>query len=282
MPLVSVKEGLAAARAGAYAVPLFDAFEPHAAEGMIRAAVERRAPVIVGIYAGLVTSPGAKPLAAFIRAMAGDSPVPVSLMLDHGSDYGQCARALDLGFTDVMFDGSKLSLEENMAATRRVVEAARRAGAGVEAELGHVGSGDEYGEYGALGRGFTEPDAASRFVKETGVDSLAVAIGTAHGLYKGEPRLDLELLREIRSRVDVPLVLHGGTGLNEAQFRAAIAGGIAKINVATDLIMAASAGMMEAAKAAHASCFSIMEAAVEAYRSRCAYYFDLFGAAGRV
>jgi ketose-bisphosphate aldolase len=278
---VSVKKGLAAARAGAYAVPLFDAFEPHAADGMIRAAVERRAPVIVGIYAGLVTSPGAKPLAAFIRAMAGDSPVPVSLMLDHGSDYGQCARALDLGFTDVMFDGSKLSLEENIAATRRVVEAARGAGAAVEAELGHVGSGDEYGEFGGLGRGFTDPDAAALFVRETGADFLAVAVGTAHGLYKGEPRLDLELLREIRSRVEVPLVLHGGTGLNETQFRTAIAGGIAKINVATDLIMAASAGMVEAATAAHASCFSIMEAAVEAYRGRCAYYIDLFGAAGR-
>jgi fructose-bisphosphate aldolase class II len=161
------------------------------------------------------------------------------------------------------------------------VRAAHAVGACAEAELGHVGGGHEYDVYGAQGKGFTDPAVVERFVGETGVDSLAVAIGTAHGVYKGEPRLNLELLDEIRRRVDIPLVLHGGSGLSDEQFRSAVAHGISKINIFTDLSLAAGARMIEAAKGEKASYFSISEAAKRAFQERCAFFLDLFGATGK-
>ena len=134
-------------------------------------------------------------------------------------------------------------LEENIANTRRVVAAAHAAGVGVEAELGHVGMGDQYDSEGRRGIGFTDPANVERFVEQTGVDFLAIAFGTAHGFYNGEPHLDLDLLSEIRRRVDVPLVMHGGTGLSDEQFRAAIAAGINKINFATSIMNSAADNM---------------------------------------
>jgi fructose-bisphosphate aldolase class II len=207
--------------------------------------------------------------------------MPVALMLDHGKSPDQCARAVDMGFTDVMYDGSTLPIEENIANTAHVVEMAHRSDIGVEAELGHVGRGGEYTEYGARRRGFTDPDSVARFVAETDVDMLAVAVGTAHGVYNGEPNLDLDLLSRIRKRVEIPLVLHGGSGLSEEQFRGAIAAGIAKINVATDLVRTAGSRLRESAVRDDASFFAMMKAVHEAMHERCSHYFDLFGASGR-
>jgi len=281
MPLVSIREELQKAQAGSYAVPLFDVFEMQAIEGVFAAIQEKHAPAIVAIYAQFVEAPNARALAAYIRCLAEQVAAPVSLMLDHGASFEQCIRALRYGFTDVMYDGSSLPLDQNLTTTRLVVQAAHAVGVGVEAELGHVGRGDEYKEFGSQGKGFTDPDTVERFVGETEVDCLAVAIGTAHGLYDGVPRLDLERLCEIRRRVDTPLVLHGGTGLSEEQFRAAIAAGVVKINIATDLGVAASKAMIEAARATSASYLSVMGAVREAYRQRAGYYLDLFGVTGR-
>ena len=204
----------------------------------------------------------------------------MSLMLDHGASFEQCMRAIHLGFTDVMFDGSKLPIEENMAQTKAVVRAAHAVGVAVEAELGHVGSGSEYQQFGGQRKGFTQPDDVERFVAETGVDFLAVAIGTAHGLYAGEPNLDLDLLAEIRRRVETPLVLHGGTGLSTAQFQSAIARGIAKINVATDLFVTTGRRMAQAA-APDSSYFSLTRCAIESFQERCEHYLSIFGASGQ-
>ncbi len=282
MPLVSIIQTLRSASSGRFAVPLFDAFEMNAVEGIIAAAEQNSAPVIVAIYDALLLMPAVSSYAAFIRQAAAQSAVPVSLMLDHGSSLERCAQALRLGFTDVMYDGSKLSLEENIASTRSVVTAARAAGAGVEAELGHVGEGSDYETFGAAREGFTDPTVVSRFVAETGCDVLAVAVGTAHGQYKGTPHIDLDLLGKIRKQTDAPLALHGGTGLSERQYRDAIGAGIAKINIATDLLGAATEKMVRAAQEPAASYLGMVAAAREAHRERCAYYFELFGTKGKV
>lgn len=281
MPLVSIIQTLRTASSGRFAVPLFDAFEMSAVEGIIAAAEERSAPVIVAIYDALLAVPAVSSYAAFIRDAAARSAVPVSLMLDHGSSLERCEKALGLGFTDVMYDGSKLPLDENIAITGRVAAAAHRAGAGVEAELGHVGEGADYEAFGAAREGFTDPATVQRFVSETGCDVLAVAVGTAHGRYKGEPSIDLDLLGQIRGETDAPLALHGGTGLSERQYRDAIDAGIAKINIATDLLGVATQRMIEAAGQEGASYLGLVAAAREAHRERCSYYFGLFGTAGK-
>ncbi len=281
MPLVSIVKTLSRPQRGRFAVPLFDAFEMNAVEGIIAAAEQKKAPVIVAIYDALLALPTVSAYAAFIREAAERSPVPVSLMLDHGSSPERCRQALALGFTDVMYDGSKLSLEENIAATKTVAAEAHAAGAGVEAELGHVGEGADYEQFGAAREGFTDPAVVGRFIEKTGCDLLAVAVGTAHGYYKGTPHIDLDLLARIREQTGVPLALHGGTGLSERQYRDAIEGGIAKINIATDLLGVATEKTVEAALGPGASYLGIIAAAKEAHRERCSYYFDLFGATGK-
>lgn len=282
MPLVSIAQELLRAQAGTYALPLFDTFDMYSTEGMFTVLEEKRAPAMVAIYASTLDRPNARALAAYICARAEACSVPVSLMLDHGRSFEDCIRAISFGCTDVMYDGSKLPFEENVEATRAVVRAAHAVGVPVEAELGHVGRGADYEDLELRRQGYTNPDDAVRFVEETGVDFLAVAIGTAHGLYRSEPQLDLELLDEIRTRVEVPLVLHGGSGVTEEQFRAAIARGISKINVATDLYATAGRRLVEAAQAEGASYFSLTQAALKSFQERCGYYLDLFGASGTV
>lgn len=282
MTLRSALEALKRAQREGYALPCFDTFEMMGTEGMIAALEERRAPGIVAMYAGSVERPNARAFAAYLRAKAEDAAVPISLMLDHGSSFEQCIKAIALGFTDVMYDGSQLPLEENIAHTKQIVRAAHAVGVGVEAELGHVGRGSEYQSFGGQRKGFTDPDTVERFVAETGVDLLAVAIGTAHGLYQGEPQVDIELLRAIRARVDIPLVLHGGSGLSDAHFRATIEAGISKINIFTDLGVTTGARLVEAAKQENASYFSLTAVISQTFQERCSHYLDVFGASHKV
>ena len=282
MPLVSISGELERAQRGGYALPLFDTFDMHSTDGMFNVLEEKRAPAMVAIYAAALDRPNARAFAAYIRARAEDSSVPVSLMLDHGRSFEDCIRCISYGFTDVMYDGSKLPMEGNIETTRAVVRAAHAVGVCVEAELGHVGRGSEYEDHETRRQGFTDPDSVERFVEETGVDFLAIAIGTAHGLYAGDPELDLDLLGEIRARVDIPLALHGGSGVTEEQFRATIAGGISKINVATDLFVTTGRRLCEAAQTQGASYFALSRTAIESFQERCGYYLDLFGASGRV
>lgn len=283
--LTSIKNELARAQKGGYALPLFDTFDMKSTEGMLAALEAKRAPAMVAIYDTHFDKPEGRALAAYIRARAAETPVPISLMLDHGSSFEQCIQAINLGFSDVMFDGSALPLQENIAITRTVVRAAHAVGIAVEAELGHVGRGERYESHNARRKGFTDPNTVERFVTETSVDMLAIAIGTAHGLYKGEPQLDLDLLRAIRQRVEIPLALHGGSGCTADQFRAVIRGGITKINVATDLYQTAGSRLVTAARSGdiegRGAYFAQGKIATESFERRCGYYLDLFGASGK-
>lgn len=281
MALVSILHELKKAQRGRYAVPLFDVFDMSAAEGIFRALVEKRSPGIVAIYSSFIESPSARGFSSFLRTMAEDADVPISVMLDHGGSYEQCGKALDWGFADVMFDGSGLSLEENAAITRKVVETAHRSGAAVEAELGSIGSGRDYQEYGARRMGFTDPVQAQGFIEQTGAHFLAIAVGTAHGVYQGEPRIDCRLIEEIRRRVPVPLVLHGGSGLSAEQYRKAIESGICKINVSTNLARAAADAMKAKAKEEGASYFGMIKALRDAYQEEASRYLEIFGSAGK-
>lgn len=281
MPLISMVRELKKAQTGGYAVPCFDTFDMMGTAGIIAALEARRAPGIIGLYTRWMEQREGRAFVQLVRAMAEDATVPVSLVLDHGASFEHCVKALALGFSDVMYDGSKLPLDENIAQTKLIVRAAHALGAGVEAELGHVGSGHNYQSFGALGIGFTEPTAAERFVAETGVDALAIAIGTAHGQYQGEPRLALDLLAEIRARVAIPLVLHGGSGLTAPQFRSAIEGGVAKINIFTDLAIEARDRLTAEAGREDATLLSLLAQVREGFQHQCERHIDMFSAAGK-
>lgn len=281
MPLVSFLQQLQKAQTEGYAVPCFDTFEMHGTQGIFDALEAKRAPGIIGLYTRLMAEPHGRAFTDFVRDLAEDATVPVSIILDHGANFEHCIRALNFRFTDVMYDGSKLPLEENIANTQLVVRAAHAIGAAVEAELGHVGVGHEYSAFGGQGKGLTDPTTVERFVAETGVDVLAVSIGTAHGLYDGEPVLALDLLADIRRRVDIPLVLHGGSGLSDDQFRASVAGGISKINIFTNLVVEATSRMVQEAAGEKASAFSMVAQMRAGFRFQCERLLDVFGATGK-
>ena len=281
MTLVSIKNDLIKARQAGYAIPLYDVFDMQGIEGVMDALIAKRAPTILAIYTAFAAQPFARAMAAYIRSRAEDTDVPVSLMLDHGASVELCKRVLDYGFTDVMYDGSSLPIEENIANTLKVVAAAHAHGAAAEAEMGHVGLGDEYDTYGGRRIGFTDPESAEYFVKQTGVDFLAVAFGNAHGFYKGEPHLDLDLLAAIKQSVQVPLVMHGGTGISDDQFRAAIAGGISKINFATAIMNGAVENIRQATRSDKVVLFEVTEGIRISYREWCSRLYDVFGTSGK-
>lgn len=280
MALVSILEELRRAQEGRYALPLYDTADTHSTEGMLAAFESHRSGGMIALYQSVFDRPNGEALAAYIRKRAQEVSVPISLMLDHGQSFEQCIRALVCGFTDVMYDGSQLPLEENIATTRSVVRAAHAVGAAVEAELGHVGRGCDYADVETRRKGFTDPDVVEMFIEETRVDILAIAIGTAHGMYDGEPQIDVDLLKEIHRRVDIPLALHGGSGCTEAQFREVVAEGISKVNVATDLFMTAGRRIHERAAAGESSYHAFGRVATGAFEDRCGYYLDLFSATG--
>ncbi len=199
-------------------------------QGILQAAAELIQPVILQLTRGSIEYMGLNPAVAMARAMITKYNVEAWLHLDHGDSLELVDRCLEAGFDSVMFDGSELALGKNIEMTHRVVELAAEYGANVEAELGYVAKLGQSTEQ----VGFTEPDEAKRFVEETGVNALAVAIGSAHGFYKQTPKLDIERLKEIHAAVDVPLVLHGGSGIPDEQIRQAVQVGICKINVATE------------------------------------------------
>lgn len=280
MPLVTILDEMKKAQAVGYAIPCFDTFEMHGTLGIIEALEGQRAPGIIGLYTSMFSRPNPEALTNYVKVLSEASAVPISIILDHGASFEQCIMALNAGFTDVMYDGSKLPLAENIATTKMVVRAAHAVGAGVEAELGHVGTGRDYRAFGGQQKGFTEPDIVERFVEETGVDMLAIAIGTAHGLYDGDPVLALDLLAEIRRRVEIPLVLHGGSGLSDDQFRAAVAGGIQKINVFTNLAVLSRERMLAHAAHDDVSLHSMTAEIRLAFRDECARLLEVFGTVG--
>ena len=234
MPFVTTKAMLHEAQQGRYAVGAFNVENMEMAQAVIWAAEKLKAPVILQTSVSTAKYSGFELICAIVRTLAEQATVPVALHLDHGDKMESVERALKCGYTSVMIDSSKLPFAENLAAARAVVLAARPFGIPVEAELGKVGGKED--DHEAHGDPhYTDPDEAVRFVLNSGIDSLAVAIGTAHGIYKDEPRLDVERLSEIKKVVLIPLVLHGSSGLTDDAVRECVARGICKVNFATEL-----------------------------------------------
>lgn len=235
MPLVSSTPLLQAARAGKYCVGAFNVHTLEMLQAVVEAAEETNSPLILQSTVGTVKHLGPDYIAAAATVAANRSRVPIALHLDHCSDFRTIMQCIRAGYTSVMIDASHDPFEQNVAATKKVVEAANAVGINVEAELGRVGGVEDdivVDDRDAL---LADPDECARFVELTGVHTLAPAIGTAHGIYKGEPNIDFDRIGLIASRVSVPLVLHGGSGIPEDQVKRCVALGMSKMNVATEL-----------------------------------------------
>ncbi len=241
MALVDSKEMLLKAQRGHYAVGAFNVENMEMVQAVIEAAEEMQASVILQTTPSTVRYAGVEAYAANVRAFARRAKVPVALHLDHGDSFGLCARALRAGYTSVMIDGSRLPLKENIALTRQVADMCAAVGIPVEGEIGRVGGKED--DLESDGPGYTDPEEAVRFERETRLSSMAVGVGTAHGVYKETPVLNTELIGRLREVLTVPMVLHGASGLTDEAVRECIRRGICKVNFATELRMAYSDGI---------------------------------------
>ncbi len=248
--LVTAKHVLADARAGRYAAPAFDCVEDVWVRAILETAESCRAPVFLMCLEPDVAGNGWVYFAGLVRAVAAHHAIPIVLHLDHTTSLDSIRKAVDLGFTSVMIDGSSLPFEGNVRLTRAAVEIARPHGVSVEGELGRVGGLDLEAASRAENV-LTEPDEVARFVDQTGVDALAVSIGTSHGVYQSLPTLNIARLKELNQASSVPLVLHGGSGTPTDQLQEAIRNGISKINIYADCRIAMRRGLERAAVNVH-------------------------------
>lgn len=276
--LVHLNDVLPQARSGGYAVGLFNALDTEMARGVIGAAEKLRAPVIVGTAEVLLPSSPLENVADVLLPMARRASVPVVVHYDHGLTFEKCMEALKLGFTSIMYDCSTESYEENVRKVSEMTRIAHAFGATVEAELGHVG--DAAGSDDPT-RYYTDPRQAADFAARTQVDALAIAVGTAHGAYKLPPKLDFDRIETIARTIPTPLVLHGGSGLSDEDFRESIRRGISKVNIFTDLNLAGARAAQAALAAGATAMTELMEAQVQAIQAAAEEKMRLFGAQGR-
>ncbi|KLU59196.1 fructose-bisphosphate aldolase [Peptococcaceae bacterium CEB3] len=235
MSLVPVAGLLREAQKGHYAVGAFNCNNMEIVQAIVAAAEAEQAPVIIQASQGAIKYAGVEYIGVLARQAAEKAKVPVALHLDHGTGFTQVMQCVRSGFTSVMIDGSKLPLPDNIALTNKVIEAVHPLGLSVEAELGKIGGTEDDISVTARDALFTDPEEAAEFVRATGVDSLAVAIGTAHGRYQGVPQLDFERLRRITARISAPIVLHGSSGVPDEAIQEAIALGVCKVNIDTNI-----------------------------------------------
>lgn len=275
--IVTLNDVLKDAQAKGYAVGLFNSTDSDMLEAVIAAAEELRSPVILGTAEVLLPYGELKLIAPSIIAAAKRASVPVVVHYDHGLTFDRCIEALKLGFSSIMFDGSAGDEDTNLKETREIVKIAHSFGASVEGEIGHVGQAST--DDGLQTDSYTTPEEAVAFVEKTGVDALAVAIGTAHGAYKSKPKLDIERLAQIRSVLSTPLVLHGGSGLSDDDFKNTIKNGIAKVNIFTDLCKAGERAMAEGLKNGE-SYLEIRNRKVEYIKEAVKEKMRLFGSVG--
>lgn len=256
--LVTLSELLKDAKEGQYAVGAFNVPNLEAIRGVIQAAEELNSPVILQhaeVHENLI---GLEEIGPIMLQYARAAKVPVAVHLDHGATFEMCVKAIRMGFTSVMYDASSKEYEVNLAESKEIVKIAHAAGVSVEAELGHiftsaVGGGEGRGsdsseDYEDLEDVYTDPDLAKSFVEETDVDCLAIGFGTVHGIYLKEPKLDLNRISQIKEKIDVPFVMHGGSGVSEENYRIAIKNGICKINYYTYMNKAAGKAVQEDVK----------------------------------
>ena len=276
--LVNLDYVLKKAQEEKYAVGLFNTTDSDMLQAVIEAAEECRSPVIIGTAEVLLPYGELALIAPSVIAAAKRATVPVVVHYDHGLTFDRCMEALRLGFSSVMFDGSAGDPEKNAADTREIVKIAHAFGATVEGEIGHVGQASD-GDEEVTDR-YTTLREAQEYLAATGVDALAIAIGTAHGAYKTKPKLDLDRLAEISAAVDTPLVLHGGSGLSDDDFKNAIAGGIAKVNIFTDLCVAGD-NAVKAAFDDGLSYLDVRNRKVEGIKAEVIKKMKLFGSVGK-
>lgn len=289
MPLVGLSELLTPAKKHKYAVAAFDVVNAEYAAAIVEAAERKSSPVILMILEGYLRYFNMKLLVHSLREIAGQTRVPVAVHLDHATTWETVVCAVKSGCTSVMLDCSSCAYEENVARTREVVELCRPLSINVESELGHVGGDESIGRAvltdgsEADERCFTDPQEAERFVRETGVDALAISVGNIHGPYKGAPKLDLERIQRIAQATGVPLVLHGGSGLSDRDFQDAIQRGVCKVNVNTSLILAAGKSL-KAQFEANPDSLNFPELLLSSYRAvseEAARLMDVFDCAAK-
>jgi len=282
--LTTGKAILDVANEHSFAVPAFNISDWAMFRGIVEISEETNAPLIVAIHPDEVRHIGPEMIRGIVER-AHSASVPIAIHWDHGAAYEEILQAIQYGFTSVMIDGSLKPFEENLALTKKVTDSAHVLGLSVEGELGTIGGNDSYAEAGAAEIIYTDPDDAVTFVEQTGVDSLAIAIGTFHGLYPAhlKPELKLGLLKEIKSRVQIPLVLHGGSGNPDDEIREAARIGINKINISTDIKVAYHDKMREVLgddpKVREPN--AIQPACIRAMQAVAAQKIELFGAAGK-
>ena len=233
MSIVTGRELLTDARARHYAVAAFNTNNLEYMQAILEAAAELSSPVIVSAAKSEIDYMNGPTFVAMVRTLSARFAIPVAIHLDHGPSYDEAVRCINYGFTSVMYDGSRFPLDENIAVTKKVVEAAHACGISVEGEIGVIGQAADNPEGLKAESGLASPVECERFVKETGVDFFAAAIGNAHGLYVGKPKLHFDRLTDIARRTGVPLVLHGGTGIPVEDIKKAISISVAKINFST-------------------------------------------------
>ena len=283
--LVNMNQVLLPAKRQKYAVGLFNAVNLELARGIIAAAESSRSPVIMGTAEVLFPYGPLEEVSYYLIPMAKKASVPVVIHLDHGLNRETCIRALELGFSSIMYDCSTDSYEENVRKVKEMADIAHSYGATIEGELGHVGDNEGSAEGNSHMTNpadfYTDPAMAKDFVQKTGVDALAIAVGTAHGAYKFPPKLDIKRIRTIANTVDVPLVLHGGSGLTDEDFRRAIQEGISKINIFTDINIAAVEAEFRKFEYMSKGIIDLIPAAVEAVKQETQKKMTLFSSTGK-
>ncbi|HET7627050.1 MAG TPA: class II fructose-bisphosphate aldolase [Bacillales bacterium] len=235
MTLVSSKEMMINAYQNHYAVPAFATHNLEIMKAVVEAAEELSSPIIFQTTPGTIKYVGVEYMAAMARVAAEKSTIPIALHLDHGDCFETVIKCLRAGYTSIMFDGSRLSFSENIALVQKVVEVCHPVDVPVEAELGTIGGVEEDLEIVEAEARYTSPQQAETFVKQTKIDSFAPAFGTAHGVYKDDPKLDFNRLQEISTRVCLPIVMHGASGVSSTSVREALKFGVSKVNISTDL-----------------------------------------------
>lgn len=245
MALVPMTDMLNKALEGGYAVGAFNCNNMEIVQAIIAAAEAEHAPVILQASQGAIKYAGLDFITAMVKVAAEKTNIPVALHIDHGTSFEQVMQCIRSGFSSVMIDGSKLPLQENIALTKKVIDVAHAVGVSVEAELGKIGGTEDDIHVDERDAFFTDPEEARIFAEETGVDALAISIGTAHGQYKGIPKLDFPRLQKIHGLVKIPIVLHGSSGVPDEAIRTAIPLGVAKVNIDTNIREAFVAGCRE-------------------------------------
>jgi fructose-bisphosphate aldolase class II len=245
MPLVSMNEFLPQAKAGKYAVGQFNMNNLEFAQAITQAGMELKSPIIFGVSEGALKYMGIEFTVALAEAAAKMSGLPIALHLDHGSSFEVAMKCIRAGFSSVMFDGSHHSYEDNIRLTKEIVKTAHAMGVSVEGELGTIGGTEDDISVDAENANLAKPEEAIRFYEETGVDALAIAVGTAHGVYVGEPKIHFDIIEKVASAIPAAVVLHGGSGVPDEMLRAAIKAGAAKINVNTENQVAGTAAIRE-------------------------------------